>query len=447
MNGTTESLALRPPLESRDPIVARVPFFYGWAMLPVAIAGQIATSPGQTYGIAAFNDSFRVDLGLTHTELTGAYMQGTVLASLPVALVGGWMDRRGIRRAMTIVVLLFGAVCIATSQVSGLVTLFLAFLLLRMLGQGALSLLSANTLPMWFHARLGTATGLMSAGCAAAIAVVPPLNLHLIGQYGWRTAYAMQGVAVWLLMLPLLAIFFRNRPEDVGQLPDGAKGPDRCDPSVSVDSVSVDAGDQATPDHRRNLTLREALRTRSYWILLSMNAIWALVGTAVMFHAMVLLESRGLTKSDAATFFTFFAVSMAAMQFIGGVLADRAPLNLLLTISMAGMGLSLRHLTSVDSAESAYVFAASFGASQGLFGVVGHTIWARYFGRAHLGKIRGTVWTACVAGSSVGPFIMGVAMDHYGVFTPALWLFAAVYALLTLAAPLVTAPREPLPAA
>lgn len=431
MTRTSQTLLLPRPPGSHDPIVTRVPFFYGWAMLPIALVGQIATSPGQTYGIAAFNDSFRLGLGLSHTQLTGAYMLGTLLASLPMSYLGGLMDRHGIRRTMMCVVLLFGATCIATSQVTGLFTLFLAFLMLRMLGQGALSLLSSNTLAMWFHDRLGTAAGIMSAGAALAIAVIPSLHLHLIDRFGWRWAYAMLGLAVWVLMLPLLAIFYRNRPEDVGQLPDGAARP-------PVDDV----GESASASIPQGMTLSQATSTRAYWILLSMNVVWALVGTAIIFNMVPLFASRGLTKADVAVFFFIYAICMAAMQFAGGLLADRFRLNVLLLLAMAGMTATLVFLTGVETRSASWRFAMAFGTSQGLFSVIGHTVWARYFGRVHLGKIRGTIWTGCVAGSAVGPFVMGAVKDLSGVYNPALWMFVVVYALLTVAALFATPPRR-----
>ena len=67
------------------------------------------------------------------------------------------MDRWGIRRAMSLVVLLLGCACLFAAQVTSLAMLFLAFWLLRMFGQGALSLFAQNSIAMWFRERLGTA--------------------------------------------------------------------------------------------------------------------------------------------------------------------------------------------------------------------------------------------------------------------------------------------------
>lgn len=57
----------------------------------------------------------------------------------------------------------------------------------------------------------------------------------------------------------------------------------------------------------------------------------------------------------------------------------------------------------------------------------------RYFGRAHLGKIRGSVWTAAVAGSSIGPILMGVAYDRTGDFRLALIAVVVILSDLAIA--------------
>jgi MFS family permease len=412
----------------RDPIARRIPFFYGWVMLPIAMAGHVATSPGQTYGISVFTESFRRDLGLSHTALTGAYMLGTLLAALPVSLVGALTDRYGIRRAMGVVVLMFGAACLGMSQVRGLLSLSVAFFLVRTLGQGALTLLSNNTVAMWFHHRLGTAAGVVSLASAAAFALVPATNLFLIQRLGWRSAYAVLGLAVWGVMLPLLLVFYRNRPEDVGQVADGSlrhRASRRGTPLTEVD---------------RAMTLEDAFRSRAYWILLATNVVWALAGTAIVFSLVEVFAERGLAAADATRFFACLAVSMAAAQFIGGFLADRFRLNHLIMLALAGLAGSVACLMVAGSVWQALAAAVIWGLSQGLFLVTGQTVWARYFGRLHLGKIHGTVWTGCVAGSSLGPFIMGATKDLCGTFAPAMSLFLVLYGLLSVAAVFATPP-------
>lgn len=77
--------------------------------------------------------------------------------------------------------------------------------------------------------------------------------------------------------------------------------------------------------------------------------------------------------------------------------------------------------------------------SQGIFFGVLHPLWARYFGRLHLGKIRGVLLTLNVAASSLGPLFAGMTRDWQGNFNLALLVFAIaplpLAVLLLLAAP------------
>ena len=170
----TESIVKPHKVEdslSRDWIVSRVPFFYGWGMLPIVLMIQVATGPGQTYGVSVFNPYIRRALDLSHSEISGAYMLGTSLASLPMISVGALMDRYGPRRILVGVVLLFGLACVGISQATGWVTVFLSFLMLRMLAQGSMGLLTPNTLDMWFNARLGFAGGVVTTQDGTGVCV------------------------------------------------------------------------------------------------------------------------------------------------------------------------------------------------------------------------------------------------------------------------------------
>ncbi|MDA0746064.1 MAG: MFS transporter [bacterium] len=418
-----------------DRLVSRIPFFYGWLMLPIVLVTQIATSPGQTFGISVFNPYLREALSLSHSELSGAYMLGTLLAALPMTLVGAIMDRYGPRITLSAVVLFFGVACFAMSHVSGFLSLFAVFLFLRMFGQGAMGLLAMNTLAMWFNRRLGFASGISSLGITIAMAFAPAVSLWLIRIYSWRTAYIILGVAVWAAMLPLLAIFFRNRPEDVGQIPDGQprkkKTPQEISPTAHAQS-------------ERTFTLSAALRTRAYWIMASSSAAWSMAITGITFHVVQLFLDSGLTATHAAAMFTTMAISMTAARFFGGILADRLPLNLLLALAQAGIVGGILALLNLSTVLSAQSFGVAIGLSQGLFMSVGSTLWVRYYGRPHLGKIQGSLTTIGVAASSMGPFLMGYAHDHFGGFSEILWAFLILFIPLS-ALSLFATPPAPVP--
>ncbi|MEE3258801.1 MAG: MFS transporter [Candidatus Latescibacterota bacterium] len=410
--------------------MSRLPLFYGWLMVPAVTLISICTSPGQTYGIAVFNPYLRAALGLSSSELSGAYAAGTMLASLPLIYVGALMDRYGPRRVLVGVVFLFGTTCLGVTQISGLFTLFLAFFFLRLLGQGAMSMLARNALAMWFNRRLGLASGLANVGIAAAIGVIPALGIVLIETYGWRGAYAVLGGAVWLLLFPLLAFVFRNRPEDMGQLPDGGV--------VDEDKVGESAR-VADPV----FTLRQVWRSRAYWIAVCCMASWSMSGTGVQFHIVSIFAGRGLDAAAVAKMFSIYAFIVASSRVGGGMLADRVPLNLLLMVALICQCAGLTVLNALDAAWLPYVFPVCSALGSGLLMSVGETMWVRYYGRRHLGKIRGSVSTIGVAASGAGPFLMGVAFDYFGGFSEVLWACAGLAAPLAVVALAATQPKRP----
>lgn len=402
-------------------------FYYGWVMLPVSMAALIATAPGQTFGVSIFNDPMRRSLGLSHGEIASAYMLGTLLAAAPISYIGTLTDRFGLRRMMTISVVLFGLACVVTSQVSGWFSLFLAFWMLRLLGPGVLSFASGNTLAYWFRERLGTVEGVRHLGMAASMAVIPALNLWLVECLGWRGAYAALGIAVWALMLPIILLFFRNRPEDIGQTMDGMRPLNRRFGAASTTSESLEDNDR----HRvkwgfHDFTLRESLRTKSFWIVTAGTSVFGLIHTAVFFCIVPILSERGLSGADATRMLTVFALSLATMQVVGGTFADRFPAHRLLPLALAGLAGGIYLLLHATSPIRADLSGAALGLSQGLFFGTSNPLWARYFGLAHLGNIRGTLVTLNVASSSLGPLIFGVARDSLGNYDLALSMAAFV---------------------
>ena len=68
------------------------PVFYGWIMAVIATLGILLSVPGQTMGIAVFADAFIDVTGLTRTELSLAYMLGTIASAVFLIRAGRWFD-------------------------------------------------------------------------------------------------------------------------------------------------------------------------------------------------------------------------------------------------------------------------------------------------------------------------------------------------------------------
>ena len=359
--------------------------YHGWVMLPVAALLHAGTGVGQTYGVSVFVPHVLRDLGLTTTGLSLCYMAASLAAAAPLPWVGGWADRFGLRRTAVAAVLGLALACGVTAGAGGVLALTGGFFLLRLCGPGALSLVAANTLPMWFSRRLGLAAGLVGVGQSLAFAALPPLYAAAVLAVGWRTALPLLGLAAAAVLLPVLRWVYRERPADVGQRIDGG--------GVERRSGGSEYGGRRPRPAVRSWTVREARRTAAFRATLFAQAAWGMIGTGVLFHAVALLTARGLSDAAAASLFTPFGVLMAAGLAVGGPLADRLAPSRLIAASALLTATGTTILCGVDTLAGAWLVGGLLGCGQGVLCATLNTVWPRFFGTAHLGAIRGTAQT------------------------------------------------------
>lgn len=395
-------------------------------MLPLTMLAMVATSPGQTFGVSIFNEPMRQSLQLSHGQLALAYTLGTVLGAIPMMAIGACLDRRGPRATILVVLSCFCTACLLTSLVANWWMLTAAFFLLRMLGPGALSLLSSGTLPYWFDRRLGLVEGLRSVGHAGSMATVPALNLYLVSEFGWRGAYGLLGIGIWLVLFPLYYLWFRDDPADVGQRVDGQRvdgeQPHRGS-ETRVDPASSATEPSPPWSPRGDLTLGQCLRTYSFWVAAVGTASFGLVMTAIFFCLVPIFQERGLSEQHAATTMMVFAISLAVTQLLGGAVADRFRAPPLMACGLFGLAAGVALLHQATVAWLAVAAGLLMGAGLGIHAGAVQPLWARYFGRCHLGKIRGVLTTMNIAMSSIGPLVAGLVRDWQGNFNAAMWVF------------------------
>ena len=108
-------------------------------------------------------------------------------------------------------------------------------------------------------------------GISAGGLIVAPFAGWLISAFDWRLAWVVLGLAIILFIAPASAIFMRRSPEDMGLLPDG-----------DVLPSSHSTYERAVLEY--SWTLKQALRTRSFWILLITGTLAYIAISSVLFH-------------------------------------------------------------------------------------------------------------------------------------------------------------------
>jgi MFS family permease len=387
--------------------------FYGWVMLAVGGLAVFASGPGQSHIFSVYITPISNDLGISRTSIASAYAAATLLAAFGLPYVGRLIDRVGVRPVALGVAVAFGFANIAFGQVTGLLSLALAFGALRFLGQGSLSLSSNYLVSQWFNRRRGIALSLTALGFSLSMALHPPLAQWLIGQVGWRQSWFWLGLLTWVLLVPMIAILVQNKPEDIGLAPDGKPPPDR-------------QSEHAGGTMNVGLGLHAALRLPSFWIIALGLASLSMLLTGMFFHQVSVFSLQGLDAGTAVRAFAISAVVMVLTMPVFGYLLDRLPTLPMFACALLIMSAALVALALVRDIGSMLVFSAVFGLANAGFQAHYSFLWPRYFGRRHLGSIQGAAQTVGVVGASMGPLPLGLAFDLFGSYTGTLYLLAAL---------------------
>jgi MFS transporter, OFA family, oxalate/formate antiporter len=405
-------------------VIAASPVYYGWVVLAAGTFGMIMTTPGQTVGVSVFLDRIVAELGLSRSLVSLMYTLGTLAGALALPFVGRFIDRRGPRVAVVVISALFALACLWMGFVGGAVTLLVGFTLIRGLGQGALGLVSIHVINIWFVRRRGFAVALAGIGMAAATALFPLLIEFLVTRFDWRQAYMILGGLVAVTILPLGGWLYREQPERFGLRPDG--------PTATSQETSL---------NELNYSAAQARRTLTFWLFTLGGVCVSALGTGLIFHHYSIMAAGGLERTAAATMFVSFGFVMAAANFVTGVLMDRVAPRFLLSLMLMFLVAALLLASRVSSPEMVLGYGGVLGIMQGMQGAILAVVYAHYFGRRHIGAIKGLAQTITVAGTALGPLVFALGFDLFGGYGPILALCAVVPALVAVAAPFLKLKR------
>jgi MFS family permease len=371
-------------------------------MILIAGLGVFLAGPAQTYGVAVFVDPILADFGWSRSVISSAYAFGTLVGAGGVLLSGRLLDRFGHRRVLTAAALGFGLALVAASGIANPLTLALGFALLRGFGIGAVLLASRTLVLQWYVRRRGQALSLVAVGGALSLALVPATNAVLIDHLGWRATWQVNALVI-LLLAPIAALFVRDRPEVVGQFPDGQPS------SITLAGVASSDTEVAWQPH-------QALRTRVFWLLVGSSIVPGLIVTGLDFNQVSILTGQGLAENATAIVFIASALVTLPASLLAGQLVDRWSLRAVLAAGQALLASALIWLLFVSTPEGAMLYGILRGLSLGAWAVAIDAAWPTYFGRRYLGGIRGMTFGAEIVGAAIGPIPFGLVRDLTGSY-------------------------------
>lgn len=412
----------------RDP---SQPPFSGWRIVALCAVLLMMTGPGQTLGVSVFIDPMIAGLELTRSQVSTAYLIGTLAGALGLPVIGRFLDTQGPRRSAAIIGVVFGVVLLGMAGVRGVVTLTLGFVGIRMLGQGGLTVIASTAPARWFDRRRGLAIGITTAAGSAAIALIPLVSTAIIIHYDWRAAWVALAFAVWVIVLPIVRWGLINNPADVGQYPDGRP------PQDTVEPEDVALAHQPVSDVT-SMTAAEARRTPIFWAVTAAVVAASLITTALNFHQISILGEQGLTPIEAAANFVPQTIAGLAISLYAGAAIDRFKQRYLLLGMLGLMAAAMVGVSLVEPGLGAITYGIVLGSSQGAMRSIESGSYPKLFGVNHAGEIRGTARAFAVASSALGPLALAFGFQLTGSYRQvllALLVLPAIAAVLAIIAP------------
>ena len=410
-------------------LVRTMPVYYGWVVWFVALVGTVASSPGQSYSVSLFMDYFIADFGLDRTTVSSLYGLGTFIASLGLTWLGRKLDLAGNRRTGVAIAFLFSLVLCLCAIISGPLMLLFAFIGIRGLGQGALTLVSSTAVANWFRSRRGS----MMAYLALAYALFQGLYVNglraLLETMDWRQAFVVLGIGVCAFVVPLFGLLMRNSPEEYGMLPDNESAQRAAKAQAHASAADV---------KEENWTLKEAMRAPVLWLYMFARMLPSAWGTGLILHQVSIFAQVDHSAQVATETFALLSIFAAASALLAGYLIDRFPPSIVVVLAMLGLAGACLLAMIMRDTWLLILYAMASGLGLGIGYVFDGAVWTNMFGRRFQGEIRGFVFTAGIIGSAIGPALFGLSFDYAGGYQPALALgalLALVVMLLTLVTP------------
>jgi len=382
--------------------------FYGWIVVAAAFCVALVAY-GAQYSFGIFFKPLSADFGWSRVLVSGAVSLFMFLRGALAILTGWATDKYGPRKTVAAGGFILGLGLVLTSQISAAWQLYLFYGLMVGFGLSIAFAPLVATASRWFISKRGLAIGIVVAGTGMGTVVMSPLARYLISVYEWRLSYIIIGLLAWLVVIPA-ALFLRRSPEEKGLLP------------LSKDTVAdkgnssvVTKGDSLAPE-KGGFSLRQAMKTRGFWLLLAIIIFWSICVQMIMIHIYPHVTDLGIPEVVAANFLLAIGLFSIIGRLVMGAISDRLGGRLTLAICLIVQALAMFWLLAAADIWTFYLFAAVFGFAYG--GCVPQlpVIAGELFRLRSIGGIVGVQMFGVAIGGAIGPLLGGYVFDVTGSY-------------------------------
>jgi nitrate/nitrite transporter NarK len=372
-------------------------FYYGW-IIAIASGLILVITNGMTLaGLNVFDKPMLDELGKLAGEpvrLDAFKLRDAITltaSGLLAPLAGALADRFGVRPLMILGGLLLSVGYFLYSRVDSLADIY------------------------GIHVIFASALGIALAGTSLGNGTLPPINAALMAEVGWRSAFVWSSLLP-LLVIPIVLFIVRERPADKGLVAPGSEMAN------------------GKPADLTGMVLREAVRTRNFWILamVAMFTFFSIIGTQA--HLNLFMLAQGFSQMDAGYGYTVLFYLGLVGKLLSGFLADRFGHKPIFVGTLSFMLAGGLVFAAGPDGNLLWLGLSLFGLGWGGLYTLLQLLAADYFGPRHLGKILGAITVLDTTGGGLGPAVIGTIRESTGTYLPAFALVAGLIFLATVLA-------------
>ncbi|MBV8772201.1 MAG: MFS transporter [Deltaproteobacteria bacterium] len=324
-------------------------------------------------------------------------------AGISVLPVGWLVDRIEARLVIIAGAVLAAGAFFLASSAHSLATMVAAYFVLG-IGISAGTVLPASlVLANWFTERRGLAMGIALSGSTVGGSIMTLVAGQLFQVTGWRAAYIALGLPMIVVVVPLVASIVRSRPPGTT-------------PMTVAESAELLEGFET----------REALRTRSFWLIVLANFCFAFTATGSVIHLVAYLEGIGYKTSAAALAMSLVFAFAALGKVVLGYAADRLTARLALVICFVIQAAGLLIVFGAARIGVIVAFVPIYGMSIAAPLMLLPLLTAESLGIKRYGLLSGLAGLAQTFGAMIGPIVAGRIFDLTKSYTLAFELCITV---------------------
>lgn len=376
--------------------------FYGWVIVAAGFIILLVGS-GCLYSYGVFLTELCTDLGWSRAMVSGAFSLLMICLGGFSFVAGRLNDRYGPRLALMISIVVMSAGYALMATVAAPWQLYVFYGLMAGGGYSFCYLPIASIASRWFVAKRGVVLGVTTAGVGVGALVIAPFAQVLISEFGWRISYLMLAGLLVIIAVPL-SRFMRLEPCEKGLEPYG------------LEKMAAGQQNNGHSSNTMDFTLKQAFRTRAFWLLFAMHMFFILPLQMVMVHLKAYAADVGIAPMIAAILIGLVGGGSILGRVIMGRLSDKIGRKASFFIAYFLLAMMMLWLIKARQPWQFYLFSVVFGFGYGNCDILFPAITGDYFGTKFHGSIFGMVSLAIAPGGAIGPLLAGYIFDTTGSY-------------------------------